>query len=96
MISYCIEQIALDGEEGPFSSPFSLQSLTSVIGTSLELLWKYVGEFVSTKPQRREESEEIEEIDDDFRMFIWRYLLRHDEIVLKAGDKVLSNKELKV
>lgn len=96
-----MEEIALDGEQGEqsLSSTSSfirvdaltkslsiLELIVCVSGTPLERLWQFVHEF-----HVRNASPESTpgEIDPKLKKRLWKYLLMHKEVILKAGNELL-------
>lgn len=80
------------------SNPLSFPTCLSVIflvcfgygvdhsGTALERLWMFVQEFQSKKTRR---GDELSKVNSRFKSKLWKYLLRHDGMILKAGDQLL-------
>jgi hypothetical protein len=104
LISHCVEEIALDGEQGnhsltPFlelfhpsflpSTTFSPRVLTLVSsGTTLQRLWSFAHDFQLAQAS----SEEIPaELDHDLKKRIWKHLVKREEIMLKADNQVLQS-----
>jgi hypothetical protein len=50
----------------------------------LERLWGFVEEFQSKAGQG-----ELSGLDSKFKGRLWKHLLRHGEVILKAGDELL-------
>jgi len=99
LVAFCVEQIALDGEQGIYSSYASgswerhqfllhLYKLSSAnrAGSDLARVWQFASEFLS-KIQSTETP--IESVDKYLRQRIWRLLLRHSEIFIMSGEKVI-------
>jgi hypothetical protein len=103
LIAYCVDEIALDGDQGQYP-PLTMSakclclfvigyledicgSQSDGVGTSLERLWTFVKEFQTNKTPQ---GENIPEIDSKFKGRLWKYLLRHQEVIVRAGDQLLQ------
>jgi hypothetical protein len=102
LISHCVEEIALDGEQGkhsltrffelfePIPSPKSLSSCVLTIvssGTTLQRLWDFAHDFQVAQAS----SEEIPtELDHDFKKRIWKHLVKWEELILTADNTTLQ------
>ena len=74
-----------------FLNPFEFGVDSS--GTALERLWTFVQEFQSKKTLPSDttpSSEDSAGIDSKFKARLWKHLLRHTEIIFKAGDRLLT------
>lgn len=94
LIEFCVEQIALDGEQGNQTLPSFCQifstcwSGTDVTGTIIPRLWEFVKQF-----QKKIGGDEVDiegELDETFQNILWRHLLCHDELTLRAGDDIVD------
>ena len=108
LISHCVQEIALNGEQGnhsltpflelfsPFlpSTPFSPRVLTHVAsGTTLQRLWGFAHDFQIAQAS----SEEIPaELDQGLKKRIWKHLVKRKEIMLKTDNQVLQSSEVGV
>jgi hypothetical protein len=52
-------------------------------------LWGFVKEFLSKN------QDAVSEIDQAFKRRLWRYLLGHEELILKEDEKVLFSSHIK-
>jgi hypothetical protein len=102
LISFCVEEIALDGEQGNMFLIMTIYTSNALAlvpnvllhfvsslfcsGTTLERLWQFVRDFQTQKAP----AENVPDgIDDQFKKRFWNYLLLHKEVILKAGDELL-------
>ena len=90
LIAFCVEQIALDGDRGDFSPPPYSARLIITKGTTLGRLWEFALAFKESHVSIESGSREI---DEAFRKRLWKYLLKHDEVILKDGDQILHSND---
>jgi hypothetical protein len=102
LLMFCVDQIALDGDQGESATviptfhrfvPHPFEFRVDSSGTALERLWTFVQEFQSKKTPPSDttpSSEHLAEIDSKFKARLWKHLLRHTEIILNAGDRLLT------
>ena len=70
---------------------FSIQpGLTVFSGTTLDRLWESALEF--QKRQAAADEGLSAEIDGVFKKWLWKNLLKHDEVILRSDDQVLHSK----
>ena len=55
----------------------------------MEHLWGFVTEFLSRN------QDASTEIDQAFKRTLWKYLLGHEELILKEGEKLLFPSDVK-